>query len=142
MNGTGAYPILPMNWRIVAQVSKPAVSRASKPASRPQSEGLSIWKSALQSLVQRFNSLLWPHPLAWGGLAAIWIFIFAAHVLMEDKTPAMAEKTLPPSPEMLAELRQQERMLAELIGPTDLNADRSKTLAPQPRSQSMEIMSA
>ena len=35
---------------------------------------------------------------------------------MRDTTPVVAEKAAPPSPEVIVELRQQQRMLAELIG--------------------------
>jgi len=62
---------------------------------------------------------------------------------MRDKSPVMAEKTAPPSPEVIAELRRQQRLLAELIGPRDTrDADRSKPLVPQPRSERVEFMTA
>ncbi len=55
---------------------------------------------------------------------------------MRDKAPVRAEKSPPPSPEVIVELRQQQRMLAELIGPRDTSdADRSKSFVPQPRSE-------
>ena len=41
----------------------------------------------------------------------------------------------------MVELRQQQRMLAELIGPREMNdADRSKSFVPQPRSERAEIL--
>lgn len=88
-------------------------------------------------------SCLWPHPVAWGGLAAIWVFIFAANFSMQDKTSMVAEKVTPPSPEVIAELRQQQRMLAELIGPNIPNdADRPKIIGPAPRSERVNILAA
>ena len=55
---------------------------------------------------------------------------------MRDPSPVRAEKSSPPSPEVIVELRQQQRLLAELIGPRDTSdADRSKSFAPQPRSE-------
>ena len=60
--------------------------------------------------------MLWPHPKAWAGLAAVWILIFAVDFSVRDKSPVMAEKAAPPSPEVIVELKQQQRMLAELIG--------------------------
>ena len=59
------------------------------------------------------------------------------------QSPAVAERSAPPSPEAIVELRQQQRMLAELIGPHDMSdADRSKSFAPQPRSERMGMMAA
>ena len=86
-------------------------------------------------------NLFWPHPKAWAGLAAVWVFIFVVNFSMRDEGLVVAEKSAPPSPEMVAELRQQQRMLAELIGARDASdADRSKSLTPPPRSQRVEIL--
>ena len=91
----------------------------------------------------QLSTVLWPHPKAWAGLAAVWILILAVEFSARDKSPAVAEKSAPPSPEAVVELRQQQRMLAELIGPHDMSdADRSKSFAPQPRSERMGMMAA
>ena len=85
--------------------------------------------------------MLWPHPQAWAGLAAVWILILAVNFSMRDPSPVRAEKSSPPSPEAIVELRQQQRLLAELIGPRDeRDADRSKPLVPQPRSERAEMV--
>jgi hypothetical protein len=43
----------------------------------------------------------------------------------------------------MVELRQQRRMLAELIGPRDArDADRVKSFVPQPRSERTEMATA
>jgi hypothetical protein len=42
---------------------------------------------------------------------------------------------------VVAELKQQQRMLAELIGPRETHdADRTKPFVPQPRSERAEIL--
>lgn len=88
------------------------------------------------SLVSRLSSVLWPHPVAWAGLAAVWIFIFAVDFSTRDHAPVVAKEFLPPSPQVIVELRQQQRLLAELIGPREVReADRSKSLMPRPRSE-------
>jgi hypothetical protein len=93
------------------------------------------------SLVSRLSSFLWPHPVAWAGLAAVWILIFAVDFSTRDNAPAMAEKFSPPTMEIIVEVRQQQRLLAELIGPRDTHdADRSKSLAPRPRSEFMGVL--
>jgi hypothetical protein len=97
------------------------------------------WLSTLNS---QLSTLLWPHPKAWAGLAAVWILIFAVDFSVQDKSPVMAGKSVPPSPEVIVELKQQQRLLAELMGPRDKSdADGSKSFVPQPRSeQRFEIM--
>jgi hypothetical protein len=87
------------------------------------------------------STLLWPHPRAWAGLAAVWILILAVNFSMRDPSPVRAQKSSPPSPEVIVELRQQQRLLAELIGPRDTSdADRSKSFVPQPRSARAEMV--
>jgi len=62
---------------------------------------------------------------------------------MRDPSPAVAEKTAPSSPEVIVELRQQQRLLAELIGSRDTSsADRFKSLIPRPRSERVEFVAA
>jgi hypothetical protein len=98
----------------------------------------SSWLSTLNA---QLSTLLWPHPRAWAGLAAVWILILAVDFSARDRLPVMVEASVPPSPEVMVELRQQQRLLAELIGPRDLSAaDRSKSLVPQPRSERTEIL--
>jgi hypothetical protein len=88
-----------------------------------------------------WQALLWPHPKAWAGLAAVWIIILGLNVSQRDDAPVRAEKSSPPSAETLVELRQQQQMLAELLGGHELpTADRPKTASPQPHAQRCLIM--
>jgi hypothetical protein len=99
--------------------------------------------SFLSILNRQLSTIFWPHPKAWASLAAIWIFIFALNFSMRDKMPMIAEKMSPPSPEVVAELRQQKLMFAELIGANDLrDADRQKLFFPRPRTERAEILTA
>ncbi len=96
------------------------------------------------SLLLTFNSqlcaLLWPCPQAWAGLAAIWIFIFVFNHSMQDGDPVVvAQKAPPPSPQLVAELKQQQQMFVELIGqnqPADAEPPKFK---PLPRSERVEF---
>jgi hypothetical protein len=100
-------------------------------------------RSFLSVLNQRLVSMLWPHPVAWGGLAAIWILLFMVNFSLRDHGPMLAEKAVPQSPVVAAQLKQQQRLLAELLGPNDLpDTDRPKLFVPKPRSESTEILSA
>ena len=61
--------------------------------------------------------LVWPCRRIWAGLATVWILIFVFNFSQRDPAELMARKSPPPSPEMILTFRQQERLLAELIGP-------------------------
>lgn len=115
---------IPAGWRA-------EILAAANPA--PRSASRTPFLSTINS---QLSTLLWPHPKAWAGLAAVWILIIAVDFSIRDKSPVIAERSSPPSPEVVAELKQQQRILAELIGARDaLDADRSKPMAPQPRSE-------
>jgi hypothetical protein len=125
---------VPAEWReeILTAAESAGSARHSPPVTRPS------WLSTLNA---QLSTILWPHPVAWAGLAAVWILILAVDFSARDKTPIMAEKSAPPSPEVMVELRQQQRLLAELMGPRDTSdADRSKSFAPQPRSERTEMV--
>jgi hypothetical protein len=94
------------------------------------------WRTALAEI-------FWPNQKVWAGLAAIWIFIFVLNFSMRDKSPVIAEKVSPPSPEVIAELKQQKLLFAELIGANETRvADRQKLFLPKPRSECVEILTA
>lgn len=97
----------------------------------------------LSTLNQKLSTLLWPHPKAWAGLAAVWVVILAVNFSTRDKAPVMAEKSSPPSPEVVAELKQQRQLYAELIGPPlAQDIDRRKNVVPRPRSECSERLMA
>jgi hypothetical protein len=76
-------------------------------------------------------------------LATVWIFIFAVNFSMRDNSPRVVEKSAPPSPKMVAELRLQKLLFAKLLGPAETHvADRQKLFRPRPRSESAEILAA
>ena len=53
----------------------------------------------------------------------------------------MAKKSAPPSPEVMVELKKQQRMFAELVGSYEpADADRRKIFSPRPRSERAEIL--
>jgi hypothetical protein len=99
--------------------------------------------SFLSTLNHQLAALLWPHPKAWAGLAAVWIAIVALNLSMRDHSEIVATKSAPPSPEVVAELKQQKLLFVELIGVNDLPiADRQKSFLPNPRSERTEISTA
>ena len=134
-NQLSAQPLkrVPAEWRveILAAARAEAAPRHSAPASRH------AWLAALES---RLAGLLWPHPRAWVGLAAVWVLILIANLSLSEALPTGVGKPAQPSPELAADLRQQRKMLAELIDPTEVKwADRQPLLSPKPRSERGEI---
>lgn len=125
---------IPSGWRaeILAAAESAEVVHVSDFAPRTS------WLSTLNAQLSTF---LWPHPRAWAGLAAVWILIFAVDFSMRDKSPIVAEKVSPPSPEIIAELKKEHLMYAELIGARDISdVDRSKLRVPSPRTERTEML--
>ena len=132
---------VPAEWReeILSVANEVGTARRAVHG-RLDEASLPKW-SWLSTINHQLSTLLWPHPKAWAGLAAVWILILATNFSVRDKSPVMAEKTAPPSPEVIVELRQQQRLLAELIGSRDeRDANRSKSFVPLPRSERAEIL--
>ena len=128
---------VPAEWRDEILV---VASRPSRVEGRGQGR---LRRPFLSTLSTQLSIFLWPHPVAWAGLAAVWIFIFAADFSARDRTVVVAAKNSPPPVEVMVEVRQQQELLAELLGLRDNRAaDRSKPLAPQPRSQRAEMLAA
>ncbi|HZL13265.1 MAG TPA: hypothetical protein VFC85_03905 [Verrucomicrobiae bacterium] len=83
-----------------------------------------------------WDELIFPCRRIWTGLAAIWILIFVVNLSQRDPAEMMARKSPPPSPEMIMAFRQQEKLLAELIGSNEPRiAEPPKTFSPRPSSE-------
>ncbi|HTQ50788.1 MAG TPA: hypothetical protein VMJ12_08750 [Candidatus Acidoferrales bacterium] len=88
------------------------------------------------TLVSRLSTLFWPHPVAWAGLAAIWVFILGVDFSQRGAAPVVAESHSPPSVEINVEVRQQRRLLAEMLGPRETReAEQLRIFFPRPRSE-------
>ena len=121
---------VPAGWR--EEILAAAASHHPSPVER---------RSILSTLNFQLSTILWPHPVAWAGLTAVWIFIFAVDTSLRDRTSAVVESNSSPPAEVIVEVRQQQRLLAELLGPRDTrDADRSKSAAPRPRSEFTGIL--
>ena len=127
---------IPTEWRAEILATANATRFAPK-ASRP------TLHSRLSNINLQLSAFFWPHPKAWAALATVWIFIFVLNFSMRDKSPVVTEKYSPPSPEVMAELRQQKLLFAELMGQTrntEHDADRRENLSPRPRSRRVEFI--
>jgi hypothetical protein len=98
----------------------------------------------IMAICEWWHDVIWPCRRIWAGLAAVWVVILAVNLSMRDNSQTMAMKSSPPSPEMIMAFQQQERLLAELIGPNETrNAEPPKLSLPQPRSQRrIELLTA
>ena len=126
---------VPPAWREEILSAARQVSRS--PQASRITHDVAPWSTVLAAARSQLSNLLWPHPRAWAGLAAAWLLVigltFAAR---EPAGPAMARQPVPPSPQMRELLRQQEQLLADLIGPAEpAVAVRSRPLVPAPHSQ-------
>ena len=92
--------------------------------------------SLLSTLRYQLLVLLWPHPAAWAGLAAVWLVIVGLNFAAREAAPRLARHGAPLSPEVFMAFQEQERALAELIGsPEAPAAERPKPAVPRPRSE-------
>jgi hypothetical protein len=83
-----------------------------------------------------WRELIFPCRRIWSALAAVWILIFAVNFSQRDPSELMARKSPPPSQEMILTFRQQEILLAELIGQSETQtAEPPKTFSPRPSSE-------
>jgi hypothetical protein len=125
---------IPPDWRaeiLAAAREAQSVPRASRLTPH-------AW---LVTLNHQLSTFFWPHPKAWAGLAAVWVLIFAMNFSMRDPSSHVVAKSAPPSPEVLVELKKQQRMFAELVGANEpQDADRRKIFLPRPRSEHCEIL--
>jgi len=128
---------VPGDWR--AEILREG-RRAAVPKNERDPDAASLpkwnWRTSLAEI-------FWPHPKAWAGLAAAWVLIAVVNFSLRDGSPGMAWQYSPPSPAVLVQLKQQQRLFAELVGtiqPPD--ADRQKRFAPKPRSERVEILMA
>jgi hypothetical protein len=82
-----------------------------------------------------WRELIFPSRRIWASLAAIWIFIFIVNVSQRDHSPMTVAKASS-SPELILTYRQQEKLLAELIAPSEPQvAEPPKNFSPRPSSQ-------
>ena len=98
-------------------------AKTSAVTDRRYNGGISFWRE-----------LILPRPQAWAGLAAVWVLILALKLSTHDPSHVVTSKSSVP-PEVIAELRQQKHLFAELAGIPQLpDVQPSKPFPPRPRS--------
>lgn len=81
--------------------------------------------------------LVWPARRTWLGLAAVWVCILTLHVLSggdhHPSTPSPRARR--PSPEVMALLREQQQLRAELLGIEPAASVGRSDFVPRPHSE-------
>ena len=125
---------LPSDWRR-------DILAAARETQAPVHPSRIMHHSWLSTLNSQLSTLFWPHPKAWAALAALWIFICILNVSMQESSPKTIALAVAPSPEVIVQLRKQQRMFAELVGAREpAVADQRKSFSPRPRSERAEIL--
>jgi hypothetical protein len=118
---------MPPEWRLEILSTAHKAGRLSHDS---RSTFLTSWLSTGYS---QLSALLWPHPLAWAGLAAVWMVILAVNFSSSGDTQVLAKHITAPTPALMMAMREEERLL---MGPVQLPpADRPKSPLPRPRSE-------
>jgi len=125
---------MPVEWR--EKILSAALKRVPSGIAQHQEPRLGFPHRAPSWLL----SLLWPHPKAWAGLAAIWLLVLSLNLATREPASSRVMSQTAARPLQLHEmLRQQEQLLAELLGPVEKpEITPTKPRDPQPRSQRRE----
>ena len=103
-------------------------------AARPSSFGSR--PSRLSTLRAQLSAILWPHPKAWAGLAAIWVLTIALQYDARDPAQARPEPLRATPLQIAAVLRSQKELLTDLLSDhRTTEADKAKSGEGQPRSE-------
>jgi len=102
------------------------------PPSPPSGERAGMRGRSVLQLI--WYELFLPSRRIWTGLTAIWIVILAVNFSMRDQSGVTMAKST--TPEMVQSFKQQQQLLAQLIGPSDPTvAEPPKSYTPRPSSQ-------
>jgi hypothetical protein len=126
---------IPAGWRA-------EILREGRRVAVPESGNIDTVSPSKLNWRTILTTIFWPHPRAWAGLAAVWILILAVDFSVRDPGPVMADKSAPSSPEVMVELRQQQRLLAELMGSSQTREAEPRKFLPRPQTARAEILTA
>lgn len=80
---------------------------------RPVRPGFSL----LDAACEFWQEAVWPWRRAWLGMAALWLVMLLAFAATDDAPRMARSKSRPPSPEVLAVLREQKQLMSQLCEP-------------------------
>ncbi|MBI3851091.1 MAG: hypothetical protein HY298_12560 [Verrucomicrobia bacterium] len=99
---------------------------AAHEQSLPVAVALKLWRE-----------LVWPCRRTWAGLAATWLVLVVFNFTHAERTKDVATKSTTPAEEMRLAFQEQQRLLAELVGPPPVAppAESPRRQKHQPRSE-------
>ena len=117
---------------VAAVCNRPTATNPADKRRRPSIANTAILRTLWHELVRPCRGV-------WTGLAVVWILIFAVNLSLRDRSPADARKAS--APETTMALKDQQRILAELLSdrPISADADRQKIFSPKPRTERIEL---
>jgi hypothetical protein len=125
----GSQPMrrIPADWRDDILSAANAAAMQSTPARSP---------ALPLTLLQRLSTVLWPHPAAWAGLAAVWVVVLGLSWAGRDPAAEpLAHEESPQPQEWREALQERERLYADLLGSGHPEADKPRPPATKPRSE-------
>ena len=125
---------MPQDWR--AEILAAARSAGSRNGLQVASARMG-WPERLSSLNAWASALLWPSPKAWAALALTWVVILVANHAATIPSAATTLAAHRPPAEMQMARREEERVLAELLGqpPEQSDGEKPRPSPPRPRSE-------
>ena len=122
----------------------PPVLRSSTAEGGRTTQHVSASRSLLSTIHHQLSTLLWPHPTAWAGLAAVWLVILGVNLTTREASTVVSKRAAPVSSQSFMAFQEQERLLSELIGTSETPvAERTKASPPRPRSERrLELLQA
>jgi hypothetical protein len=121
---------VPNEWRIEILASARAASATRRTA------GGEYQNSSLRMPDTKLSDVLWPHPLAWAVLAAVWVIILGVNARTWGGPQTIARRGTPIPSDVLVAHQEQDRLLSELLGPREIPiAAPPKPSLPKPRSE-------
>jgi len=100
--------------------------------------------STANCLLLLWRELIWPCRRIWVGLAPVWLALLVFNVTHSDRNQIITAKSTMPPGEMRLALQEQQRILAEIIGPTPPASPAEAPRRPnhQPRSERRTVAAA
>src|SRR5579859_1912908 len=139
MNGDNAFEkrLQAVPHRAIPEAWRREILSAAREAAGTHSAPRETTTGVFSDLKVLLARILWPHPKAWAGLAALWLLVLGLNFAAREPVRLQLVRAITPSsPQMIEMLHQQQQLLAELVGPLDKpQVSHPKTVLPQPRSQ-------
>jgi len=102
--------------------------------------GREVSEPSIGLLAKAWLELIRPCRKIWAGLAVVWVLLAIINLSQRDPSPPVMAKTTSPR-EMAAMFQDQQELLNDLLADraTPPDAERPRTFAPKPRTESINI---